>query len=83
MKSPNTRLSHQGSRAQSEAQLQFESQHAFELSLEEMLMEVKTGWGSHCKLGKKEEKPKKVAKETMNKEEPSPGWQKIWYKRLG
>ena len=53
MKSLSAALSHQGSRAQSEAQLQFESQHAFELLLEEMLMEVKVG------SGKKEERQKK------------------------
>ena len=33
---------------------------------------------------KDEEKQKKVGKDAKNKEEqPSPGWQKIWYKRLG
>ena len=65
-------------RAQSEVQLQYERQHAFEVSLEQMLMEVENGadW-------KKEEKQEKVEKDTKNKEKPTPGWQKIWYKRLG
>ena len=61
-------------------QLQFERQHAFEVSLEQMLMEVehRADWPED------EKKKKKVGKDEKNKEEqPSPGWQKIWYKRLG
>ena len=66
-----------GLRAQlrSEVQLQFERQHAFEVSLEQMLMEVEHGadWAEE-----EEEKQKKVGKDSKN-----PRWQKIWYKRLG
>ena len=65
-------------RAQSEVQLQYERQHAFEVSLEQMLMEVENG-----AVWKKEEKQKKIEKDTKNKENPTTGWQKIWYKRLG
>ena len=65
-----------GYRTQSEIKLQYERQHAFEVSLEQMLMEVENGedWL------KEEKKQKKVGKE----EQPTTsGWQKIWYKRLG
>ena len=72
-----------GLRAQlmSEVHLQFERQHAFEVSLEQMLMEVEDGadWTEE-----EEKKQKKVGKDTKKKEEqPNPRWQKIWYKRLG
>ena len=67
-----------GYRAKSEVELQYERQHAFDVSLEQMLMEVEHGsdW-------KKEENGEKAAKDTKNKKERPPGWQKIWYKRLG
>ena len=72
-----------GLRAQlrSEVQLQFEKQHAFEVSLEQMLMEVEHGadW-----VEEEEEKQRKVGKDSKKKDEqPNPRWQKIWYKRLG
>ena len=75
---PNRRPTEDGYKAQLEVKLQYERQHAFEVSLEQMLMEVENGsdW-------KKEENQKKTAKKTKNNEERPPGWQKIWYKRLG
>ena len=57
----------------SEEQLRHKRQHAFELGLEKMLFEVEKGWEADLKNdGKK--------KRVVNK---PPGWQKIWYKRLG
>ena len=57
----------------SEEQLRHKRQHAFELGLEKMLFEVEKGWEADLK---KDGKKKRV----VNK---PPGWQKIWYKRLG
>ena len=62
----------------SEVQLHHKIQHSFELRLEEMLFEAEKGWATDWG-SKKHEKEKEVA--TNNREEP--GWQKIWYKRLG
>ena len=56
----------------SEEQLRHKRQHAFELGLEKMLFEVEKGWEADLK---KDGKKKRVDK--------PPGWQKIWYKRLG
>ena len=77
----------------SEVHLQFERQHAFDVSLEQMLVEVENGTDcekeeKHKKAEKrretkKEEKQKKVGKEAKNKEKSSPAWRKIWYKRQG
>ena len=91
---PHSLTDHQqGNRAQSEVQLQFERQHAFEVSLEQMLMEVENGTdcekeekqkkSENRRETKKEEKQKKVGKEAKNKEKSSPAWRKIWYKRQG
>ena len=80
---PNSRKSlslTKGFRAQqSEMLVHFERQHAFEVSLEHMLMEVDNG----ADWPEEEEKQKKVGKDAKNKEEePSAGWQKIWDKKL-
>ena len=64
---------------ESREQLQHKRQHAFELGLERMLFEVEKGWEADLKM-KKDEKEKEFMK--RNGEKP-PGWQKIWYKRLG
>ena len=78
---PNISNLHDRDRAQSEVFLEYEKQqHAFEVSLEQMLMDVEGGWGADWG---KEEKKRKNPKGTKNKEKLSPGWQKIWYKRLG
>ena len=77
---------------QLELPLDFQSQHAFELCLEQMLVEDENGaeWAKEEKQKKaknrketKKEEKKKVGKHEKSKEKPSPGWQKIWYKRLG
>ena len=77
---------------QLELPLDFQSQHAFELCLEQMLVEVENGaeWAKEEKQKKaknrkeaKRDDKKKVGKHEKSKEKPSPGWQKIWYKRLG
>ena len=88
-----TNQQQQDYRAQSEVQLQFERQHAFEVSLEQMLVEVENGTecekeekhekAENRKETKNEEKQKKVGKEAKNKEKSSPAWRKIWYKRQG
>ena len=88
-----TNQQEQDYRAQSEVQFQFERQHAFEVSLEQMLMEVENGTdcekeekqkkSENRRETKKEEKQKKVGKEAKNKEKSSPAWRKIWYKRQG
>ena len=86
---PHSLTDHQqGNRAQSEVQLQFERQHALEVSLEQMLLELENGAD-----GEKEEKQKKAKKRRETKKEvgndgknnkkSSPAWQKIWYKRQG
>ena len=54
-------------------------QHAFELELEEMLFEVEKGRATNLGSTKDEREKDFVNK---NGEKP-PGWQKIWYKRLG
>ena len=71
-------------RTQSDARSQFEGQHKFDGSLEQMLMEVEKGWAVYD-LNKK--KQKKVINNNgaagHNEEKLPPVWQKIWYKRIG
>ena len=84
-----------GLRAQlrSEVQLQFERQHALEVSLEQMLLEVENGpdgekeekqkKAKKRRETKKEKTPKQVGNDGKNNKKSSPAWQKIWYKRQG
>ena len=66
-------------KVESEVQLRHKRQHAFELGLEEMLFEVAKGWAANFGINKHEKE-----KEVVNKVgEKPPGWQKVWYKRLG
>ena len=67
-------------KVESELELRQKRQHAFELGLEKMLFEVEKGRAADWER-KNEEKEKEV-KKNKNEEKP-PGWQKIWYKRLG
>ena len=73
-----------GGRTQSEAQLHFDRQHDFEVSLEQMLVEVEKNWGENWRK-KKEERQKKDTKSPggQNDEKLPPVWQKVWYKRIG
>ena len=83
----------QGNRAQSEVQLQFERQHALEVSLEQMLLELENGADGEKeekqkkakkrRETKKEKTPKQVGNDGKNNKKSSPAWQKIWYKRQG
>ena len=67
-------------KVESELELRQKRQHAFELGLEKMLFEVEKGRAADWER-KNDEKEKEVKK---NKDgEKPPGWQKIWYKRLG
>ena len=65
---------------ESELQLRHKRQHAFELGLEKMLFEVEKGRAADWE--KKNNEKEKEVKKNKNEEKP-PGWQKIWYKRLG
>ena len=58
-----------------DVQLRHKRQHAFDLQLEEMLFKVGKRWEADLKR-KRDEKGKREG-------EKPPGWQKIWYKRLG
>ena len=91
---PHSLTDHQqGNRAQSEVQLQFERQHALEVSLEQMLLEVENGADGEKeekqkkakkrRETKKEKTPKQVGNDGKNNKKSSPAWQKIWYKRQG
>ena len=67
-------------KVESELELRQKRQHAFELGLEKMLFEVEKGRAADWE--KKNNEKEKEVKKNKNEEKP-PGWQKIWYKRLG
>ena len=73
-----------GGRTQSEAQLHFERQHDFEVSLEQMLVEVEKNWGGNWRKNKEErQKTDTKSPRKQNDEKLPPVWQKVWYKRIG
>ena len=80
---PNHQLKHFQS-SEADVQQQYQRQHAFELGLEQMLMEVEHGWRSELRKRKEEKKEDEKASNGRGIEEmTTPGWQKVWYKRLG
>ena len=80
---PNHQLEH-FQRSEADVQQQYQRQHAFELGLEQMLMEVEHGWRSDLRKRKEEKKEDEKASDGEGIEEKTtPGWQKVWYKRLG
>ena len=70
-------------RTHSDARSQFEGQHKFDGSLEQMLMEVEKGWAVYDLNKKKQKEVLNNGAEGHNEEKLPPVWQKIWYKRIG
>ena len=71
-------------RTHSDARSQFEGQHQFDGSLQQMMIELEKGWAAVYDLNKK--KQKKVLNNNgaagLNEEKLPPVWQKIWYRRI-
>ena len=70
-------------RTHSDARTQFEGQHKFDGSLEQMLMEVEKGWAVYDLNKRKQKEVLKNGEAGHNEEKLPPVWQKIWYKRIG